>query len=330
MVFFEDKNDDGLLITELQTLNPDSLDVKQRLWYYPFGMHLEGIGQDSTAPAQAYRYNGKELDEATGLYDYGARYYDPAIARWGQIDPLADQYAPYSPYNYVLGNPISLVDPDGMRVDNTIFVDSKGKELYRTEDNLDDAVVIVSDENKNMFLAMSDAVQNTEEVNDSHIQWLRNTGDSYYTSAFDKLWTMGQNLRHSSGFDGIRSTIGDGSWIPEVGVEATRNSSGDILADWATFEDFKEPIENMHYYEDGTSFWHTHPEGDHYYWYKQSGGGSRRKKGSHKDGGSPSSPDMGQIRNREMNGHYNVAVLKTGYWFYNNKGSEFFISKTRF
>ena len=52
MVFFEDKNDDGLLITELQTLNPDSLDVKQRLWYYPFGMHLEGIGQDSTAPAQ--------------------------------------------------------------------------------------------------------------------------------------------------------------------------------------------------------------------------------------------------------------------------------------
>jgi RHS repeat-associated protein len=71
---------------------------------------------ESGVAEQRYRYNGKELDEATGLYDYGARYYDPAIARWGQVDPLADQYAQYSPYNYVLGNPIALIDPDGMRV----------------------------------------------------------------------------------------------------------------------------------------------------------------------------------------------------------------------
>ena len=67
---------------------------------------------------KVYRYNGKEFDQATNLYDYGARYYDPAIARWGQIDPLADQYAPYSSYNYVLGNPIKLVDPDGMAVES--------------------------------------------------------------------------------------------------------------------------------------------------------------------------------------------------------------------
>jgi hypothetical protein len=36
-----------------------------------------------------------------------------ALGRWGQVDPLADQYAGHSPYNYVLGNPNSLVDPDG-------------------------------------------------------------------------------------------------------------------------------------------------------------------------------------------------------------------------
>ena len=65
------------------------------------------------AGGKCYRYNGKELVDEIGLYDYGARWYDPAVARWTSIDPLADSYAPFSPYNYVLGNPIRNIDPDG-------------------------------------------------------------------------------------------------------------------------------------------------------------------------------------------------------------------------
>ncbi|MEL7220769.1 MAG: RHS repeat-associated core domain-containing protein [Bacteroidota bacterium] len=62
-----------------------------------------------------YRYNGKEWEESIGLYDYGARYYDPAIARWGQVDPLADHpnQVDKSPYAYAWNNPILLNDPDG-------------------------------------------------------------------------------------------------------------------------------------------------------------------------------------------------------------------------
>ncbi|OWY21121.1 hypothetical protein C7N43_14070 [Sphingobacteriales bacterium UPWRP_1] len=62
-----------------------------------------------------YQYNGKELNEDFGLHwmDYGARWYNPQINRWGQIDPLAEKYYAWSGYNYVLGNPVKFIDPDG-------------------------------------------------------------------------------------------------------------------------------------------------------------------------------------------------------------------------
>lgn len=134
MVFFEDKDEDGLLVTEL-AIDSVGLEAKQRLWYYPFGMHMEGIGQTITKPNSDYRYNGKEYDQSTGLYDYGARYYDPAIAKWGQVDPLAEEYAPYSPYKYVLGNPIRLTDPDGMAPSDIIVTirDPQGNAYLRLD-----------------------------------------------------------------------------------------------------------------------------------------------------------------------------------------------------
>jgi RHS repeat-associated protein len=69
------------------------------------GMHFES----------PYRFNAKELDEETGLYYYGARYYNPMVSVWLGVDPL--YYHPNqvdkSPYAYVWNNPVNLVDPDG-------------------------------------------------------------------------------------------------------------------------------------------------------------------------------------------------------------------------
>ncbi|WP_420459202.1 RHS repeat-associated core domain-containing protein [Neolewinella sp.] len=67
-----------------------------------------------------YRYNGKELNTDLGLYDYGARWYDPATARFLTVDPVTGKMPGWSPYNYVMGNPIKLVDPTGMWPENPI------------------------------------------------------------------------------------------------------------------------------------------------------------------------------------------------------------------
>lgn len=62
-----------------------------------------------------FKFNGKELDQATGLYYYGARYYNPQWSTWLSVDPLAEQMPKWSPYNYAFNNPLRFIDPDGKR-----------------------------------------------------------------------------------------------------------------------------------------------------------------------------------------------------------------------
>ena len=64
------------------------------------------------ALADAYKYNGKELQE-TGMYAYGWRRYMPDIARWNAIDQLSEKFHNASPYAYLANNPAMFFDPDG-------------------------------------------------------------------------------------------------------------------------------------------------------------------------------------------------------------------------
>lgn len=66
-----------------------------------------------------YKFNAKELDAETGLYYYGARYYNPRLSIWYGVDPLAEVTPSFSPYVYTMNNPIRYVDPTGMIAEDT-------------------------------------------------------------------------------------------------------------------------------------------------------------------------------------------------------------------
>ncbi|UTC61762.1 hypothetical protein E4O05_09465 [Treponema sp. OMZ 787] len=128
----------------------------EHIEYTPYGE----LWIEETAPGidkLPFRFTGKELDEETGLYYYGARYLDPKYSRWLSGDPALNDYIPKAPiddeakkhnenlpglggvfnvvnlhvYNYAGNNPVKYVDPDGdkiLDVSTTLFQESGGKE----------------------------------------------------------------------------------------------------------------------------------------------------------------------------------------------------------
>ena len=63
--------------------------------------------------------NGKEKDWESGFHYYGARYYwSEILTGWLSVDPMVDKYPSISPYTYCVWNPVKLVDPNGMEIDD--------------------------------------------------------------------------------------------------------------------------------------------------------------------------------------------------------------------
>ena len=96
--------------------------------YHPFGTTSYRAGSSQTEVSlKRYKYCGKERDEETGLYYYGARYYAAWIGRFVSVDPLQFKYPHYTPYQYAGNKPISYIDLDGL--EEAIF-DSNNKRIF--------------------------------------------------------------------------------------------------------------------------------------------------------------------------------------------------------
>jgi RHS repeat-associated protein len=79
-----------------------------------------------------YKYVGKERDEESGLYYYGARYYADWLARFVSMDPQFGDYPSLSPYNAMGNNPIKFIDKDGKKIWDPVLKEEV-KVSYNTE-----------------------------------------------------------------------------------------------------------------------------------------------------------------------------------------------------
>jgi len=142
--------------------NGNQIEILEEDHYYPYGLKHNGYngnhttwdvtpgGQITLTPVNPflgdtykYKFGGKEYDDTFDIntYDFGARNYDPALGRWMNIDPLAEERINLSPYNFVQNNPIIRVDPTGA-LDDIFQVDQDGK-ITQIKAEGEDVLVVV-------------------------------------------------------------------------------------------------------------------------------------------------------------------------------------------
>ena len=92
-------------------ITDDKGNITQYDAYLPYGELL--VDEHSSSEDLPYKFNGKQFDEETGLYYYGARYMIPVTSLWYGVDPLAEKFPNIGAYVYCHGNPINMIDPDG-------------------------------------------------------------------------------------------------------------------------------------------------------------------------------------------------------------------------
>jgi RHS repeat-associated protein len=131
-----DKNGDNLV--NVDPNNPEEDELMNIRHYYPFGMewdmHLKDMAGNSLEESEVknkYTYNGKEFQEELGvnLHYYGFRVYDPAIGRFTSVDPIAEEFAFVSGFNYAENEPIANIDLHGLQkyyAADGSFITSKG------------------------------------------------------------------------------------------------------------------------------------------------------------------------------------------------------------
>ena len=162
-------------------------DIRNAQDYSPFGVTLrERSFSLNGAGDYRYGFQGQEHDDEIkgkgNSYDFGARMYDSRLGRWLTIDPLANKYSSFSPYNFVLNTPIWAVDRDGRIV---TFENSESEKTFN------DMYALADDDFKAQLNQMKSSTVifhvNTTLANDAPVFGNGQTGGVSYEFNKDNL-----------------------------------------------------------------------------------------------------------------------------------------------
>ena len=134
-------------------------EIKEEKNYYPFGLEHKGYNNVVNGTEHKWKYQGKEHEEELGLntYDFGARNYMPDLGRWTTIDPLAEDFVNYTPYNSMMNNPIMFIDPDGRAAMAPIY-DTDGNLLGTDDQGLQGKAIVMDKEDFKQGMSHDEAL----------------------------------------------------------------------------------------------------------------------------------------------------------------------------
>ncbi|MDH5608160.1 MAG: RHS repeat-associated core domain-containing protein [Cyclobacteriaceae bacterium] len=267
--------------------------VVQRDDYYPFG---GTFNSSAGSPKNNYLYNGKELQEETEWYDYGARMQDPWLGRFFTQDRFAEKYYDLSPYQYGRNNPLLFIDVNG---DSTVYYDNNGNQLWVSHDGLDNGVTFIDDDNVLDFYEQLGKDLENDQSSD-----LRGFGTTYLTDGIESFFE--DNKSDTKGDNGNQNiNANDGNpLVNEHGSFLYQNKNGEVEIGSENIPGTPGFAHGIDKLKEGTvGSVHTHPN-------------AGRKSGSAYFGSGVGSFDHG-LEAKER--YYNVAISSTSIIFFNNK-----------
>ncbi|MCB0540742.1 MAG: hypothetical protein KDE33_24715, partial [Bacteroidetes bacterium] len=211
--------------------------------YYAFGLQTKDSWTRIDTKPNQYLYNaGSELNEATNNYEMIFRSYDPAIGRMSGVDPMVNNFASLTPYNYSFNDPVYWNDPSG----------AVPEKVTENGGNYEDCSC---GGGSGMYGSPVNRVGNTifidwEATGEFGGTWFNDGGSGTWSSfnTMDHAFTFGYDQRSQMGMSRSEAVAALGTYARSVDGSVAHSGS---VATLTTYTRYGTP----HWYEKSQGYW---------------------------------------------------------------------------